>query len=88
MSLAIAVEIAVPRSVPSRVDREAAAGGEEARPRVSPPPLVYRGQDEAHWFGQPCYVPQPYNVTAAGVEVVFACGCRALVAPASLERNR
>jgi hypothetical protein len=70
----------------TRVDSEAAAGGDETRPRTARPPLVYRGEDEPHWHGQPCYMPNPHEVTATGVQVVFACGCRALVAPTCLER--
>jgi hypothetical protein len=86
-SLALTLEPPVQLSAPSPVDCEAAAGGEEARPRVLPPTLVYHGQDEAHWHGQPCYAPDPHELTASCVLVVFACGCRALVAPSCLERN-
>jgi hypothetical protein len=70
------------------IDPEAPAGSDRVRPRLAPPAFTYRGQGDAHWRGQPCFVADAGAETAAGVRVVLACGCRALVSPQSLQPIR
>lgn len=65
-------------------DYEAPAGGDEARPRIAPPALAYIGEGEEHWHEQPCYLVEHPAASAACALVVFACGCRALVARGSV----
>lgn len=72
----------------TRTDAEAPAGGEQVKQRSSRPPFVYHGHGDAHWRGQACHEVEQHAKTAAGVLVVFACGCRALVAPTSLDPMR
>ena len=55
------------------------------RPRVGPPPLVYRGAGEEHLRGQGCY---PESESAGETRaVIFACGCRAHVPWWTLEKR-
>ena len=70
------------------IDPEAPAGGDQARPRLAPPAFTYRGEGDIHWRGQPCSIADLDTETSIGVLVVFACGCRALVARQSLQPIR
>ena len=55
------------------------------RPRVGPPPLVYRGASEEHLRGQGCY-PESED-GGEDRAVIFACGCRARVPWWTLEKR-
>jgi hypothetical protein len=47
------------------------------RPRVEPPPYVYRGLGDEHLRGQPCYCLE--TADDEHVVVVMSCGCQAIV---------
>jgi hypothetical protein len=69
------------RSAP---DWEAPAGGAASRPRLDVPTYRYHGDADPHWSGQRCEPLDSLHQDSRSV--LFACGCRAAVPTAALER--